>query len=45
MRDGRVSLRERDGSQADVPLAEAVSRLQARARPGAFEARSARTSG
>jgi threonyl-tRNA synthetase len=34
MRDGRVSLRERDGSQADVPLAEAVSRLQARARPG-----------
>ena len=45
MRDGRVSLRERDGSQADVPLAEAVSRLQARARPGAFEARSAGTSG
>ena len=36
MRDGRVSLRERDGSQADVPLAEAVSRLQARARPGAL---------
>jgi len=35
MRDGRVTLRERDGSQADVPLAEAVSRLQARARPGA----------
>ena len=34
MRDGRVSLRERDGSQLDVPLAEAVSRLQARARPG-----------
>jgi threonyl-tRNA synthetase len=34
MRDGRVSLRERDGAQADVPLAEAVSRLQARARPG-----------
>ena len=34
MRDGRVSLRERDGSQADVPLAEAVSRLQARAQPG-----------
>jgi threonyl-tRNA synthetase len=33
MRDGRVSLRERDGSQADVALAEAVSRLQARARP------------
>ena len=30
MRNGRVSLRERDGSQADVPLAEAVSRLQAR---------------
>ena len=38
MRDGRVSLRERDGSQADVPLAEAVSRLQARARPGALVA-------
>ena len=36
MRDGRVSLRERDGSQADVALAEAVSRLQARARPGAL---------
>jgi threonyl-tRNA synthetase len=35
MRDGRVSLRERDGSQADVPLAEAVSRLQAKTRPGA----------
>jgi threonyl-tRNA synthetase len=34
MRDGRVSLRERDGSQADVPLAEAVSHLRARARPG-----------
>src|SRR6202795_4510473 len=34
--DGRVRLRERDGSQADVPLAEAVSRLQARARPGAL---------
>jgi len=31
-----VSLRERDGSQADVALAEAVSRLQARARPGAL---------
>jgi len=30
MRDGRVSLRERDGSRADIPLAEAVSRLQAR---------------
>ena len=29
MRDGRVSLRERDGSQADIP----VSRLQARVRP------------
>jgi len=26
------------GSQADVPLAEAVSRLQARARPGALVA-------
>jgi threonyl-tRNA synthetase len=38
MRDGRVSLRERDGSQADVPLAEAVSRLQARTRPGALVA-------
>jgi threonyl-tRNA synthetase len=38
MREGRVSLRERDGSQADVPLAEAVSRLQARARPGALVA-------
>src|SRR5262245_18473864 len=36
MRDGRVSLRERDGSQAEVPLAEAVTRLQARARPGAL---------
>lgn len=35
MRDGRVTLRERDGSQADLLLAEAVSRLQARARPGA----------
>src|SRR5947208_14049247 len=34
MRDGRVSLRERDGSQADVSLAEAVSRLRVRARPG-----------
>jgi threonyl-tRNA synthetase len=38
MRDGRVSLRERDGSQADVALPEAVSRLQARARPGAVVA-------
>ena len=38
MRDGRVSLRERDGSQADVPLAEAVSRLQARARAVAVPA-------
>ncbi|WP_163160655.1 His/Gly/Thr/Pro-type tRNA ligase C-terminal domain-containing protein [Bradyrhizobium uaiense] len=36
MRDVRVSLRERDGLRADVPLAEAVSRLQARARPGAL---------
>jgi hypothetical protein len=36
MRDGRVSLRERDGSQADLPLAEAVSRLLARTRPGAL---------
>ena len=35
MRDGRVSLRERDGSQVDIPLAEAVSRLQAKTRPGA----------
>ena len=33
MRDSRVNMRERDGSQADVSLAEAVSRLQARARP------------
>jgi threonyl-tRNA synthetase len=40
MRDCRVSLRERDGSQTDVPLAEAVSRLQARARPGALVAES-----
>jgi hypothetical protein len=32
MRNGQVSLRERDGSQADLPLAEAVSCLQARAR-------------
>jgi threonyl-tRNA synthetase len=36
--DGRVRLRERDGSQADVPLAEAASLLQARARPGALVA-------
>ncbi|WP_249159149.1 hypothetical protein [Bradyrhizobium jicamae] len=34
LRDGRVSLRERDGAQADLPLAAAVSRLCARARPG-----------
>jgi threonyl-tRNA synthetase len=34
MREGRVSLRERDGAQADVALAEAVSRLQVRAQPG-----------
>jgi threonyl-tRNA synthetase len=38
MSDGRVNLRECDGSQADIPLAEAVSRLQARARPGAHVA-------
>jgi threonyl-tRNA synthetase len=38
MRDGRVTLRERDGSQADVALAEAVFRLQARARPSAVVA-------
>jgi threonyl-tRNA synthetase len=38
MRDGRVSLRERDGSQANVPLAEAVSRLRARVRPGTLVA-------
>ncbi|WP_338139891.1 MULTISPECIES: hypothetical protein [Bradyrhizobium] len=38
MRDVRVSLRERDDLQADVPLAEAVSRLQARARPGTLAA-------
>jgi threonyl-tRNA synthetase len=37
MRDGRVTLRERDGAQADVPLAEAVSRLQTRAQPGAID--------
>jgi threonyl-tRNA synthetase len=30
MRDRRVSLRERGGSQADVPVAEAGSRLRAR---------------
>ena len=30
MRDGRVSLRERAGEQADVPLAEAVLRLRAK---------------
>lgn len=36
--DGRVRLRERDGSQADVPLAEPASLLQARARPGALVA-------
>ena len=35
MRNGRVSLRERDGSQIDVSLAEAVSRLRQRARPSA----------
>jgi len=35
MRDGTVTLRERNGALADMPLAEAVSRLQARARPGA----------
>jgi threonyl-tRNA synthetase len=35
MRDGRVSLRERCGSQADMPLAEAVWRLRERTRPGA----------
>jgi threonyl-tRNA synthetase len=34
MQDGRVTLRERGGSQADFPLAEAVAHLQARARPG-----------
>lgn len=34
MQNGRVSLRERDGSQVDVSLAEAVSMLQARTRPG-----------
>jgi threonyl-tRNA synthetase len=38
MRDSRVSLRERGGSQADLPLPEAVSRLQARARPEAVVA-------
>jgi threonyl-tRNA synthetase len=38
MREGRVSLRERDGAHADVPLAEAVSRLQARAWPRALAA-------
>jgi threonyl-tRNA synthetase len=38
MRDGRVSLRERNGSQTDVPLAEAVSRLQAKGQPGALAA-------
>jgi len=43
MRDGRVSLRERDGAQADLPLAEAVSRLQARDRPGAPVAEASRT--
>jgi threonyl-tRNA synthetase len=31
-------VRERDGSQADVPLAEAQSRLQARTRPNALVA-------
>jgi hypothetical protein len=40
MRDGQLSLRERNDSQADVPLAEAVSRLRARARPGALVGRS-----
>jgi threonyl-tRNA synthetase len=35
MRNGRVTLRERDGSQADVPLADAVSRLRTRALSGA----------
>ncbi len=38
MRDVRVSLREPDGLEADVPITEAVSRLQARARPGALAA-------
>jgi len=33
-----VTLRESDGSQADLPLAEAVSLLQARARPSALVA-------
>jgi threonyl-tRNA synthetase len=37
-RDGRVSLREHDCPRADVPLAEAVSRLQARALPSALVA-------
>jgi membrane carboxypeptidase/penicillin-binding protein len=35
---GRVTLRERDGAQADVALAEAVSRLQVRAQPGTLVA-------
>jgi threonyl-tRNA synthetase len=33
MRDGRVTLRERDGSQLNVTLADAVSRLRARTEP------------
>jgi threonyl-tRNA synthetase len=33
MREGRVSLRERNGSQLDMPLAEAVLHLKARTRP------------
>jgi len=33
MRDGRVTLRERDGSQLNVTLADAVSRLRARTAP------------
>ncbi|MGO4714871.1 threonine--tRNA ligase [Bradyrhizobium sp. 2TAF24] len=34
MKNGRVTLRERDGAQADVPLAEAVARLKERTRHG-----------
>jgi threonyl-tRNA synthetase len=34
MRDGRVTLRERDSSQVNVALADAVSRLRARTEPG-----------
>lgn len=36
VKEGRVTLRERNGAQAAVALAEAVSRLRAKARPDAL---------